>query len=158
MTLKQTLWRLDTCECVIIIEVDDSDVNSTVIFKRMDKICSDHINTARQVGNRILYSKLMEENQRKNRVRSAFITELNQVASETISRSGTVQRELKPNVEFNYTFTGNPLTEGGRDIEVELTDAVTKDAIPISNSDVLRVQNRIDNLGVDRRRVVIRRG
>ena len=101
MTINTTRWSPDTCACVIEYTWDDSVPDSSRVHTLGNIInkCSDHSS----LSNANVYTALTEENPRKNITKQHILDNSPTTALYDIVNGN---RQLKPNIFFNYSFSG----------------------------------------------------
>jgi hypothetical protein len=134
------------------------DDNDSYRIKEMNNVCQYHTQVFTELGQGLLYDKLLEENQRKNIVYDSFVNEIKGLTEISTLDDGSKIKALKRNIRFDYSFTGNALDTKGRDLEVEFKDVNTQRKIKIENIDLTKVKNRIGNKGIDNAKVKVRTG
>ena len=98
--INETTWTPDTCNnCSYTYEWDDSVPADQRVhtFKRIDKSSPDH----QGLSGAAQYARVLEENQRKNKVDGQLRTISNMV---TTDENGSVI--YKPGVGFNFAWSG----------------------------------------------------
>jgi hypothetical protein len=159
MVLKTTTWTPDTCGCTLSYEWDDDgndNVDKVHTFKQVDRVGVEHIDVDTQLGHEELFNKVKEENNRKNKIYKVFIEEVDDIAGLITQKDGSQIRQLLPNIDFEYTFTGSALDTGGRTIEIGFNDTTGKRPIIIKPADITKVETRMDVEGVNRNKVIIK--
>lgn len=108
MKINTTRWSPDTCKCVIEYDWDvdlpaDQRIHTP---SNIVKDCPEH--SGLTVGN--LYTKILDENQRKNKFYGEII-KLANVGEDVTQEDGTVVRQMKRGISFNFNFDINRVLE-----------------------------------------------
>lgn len=119
MVIKQTTWTLDTCGCTATYEWDDDGidgVDKTITFHHMDHVCPQHTDIGIALADNVVFNKVKEENERKNKLYRAYIEEAPTDLTEQVTKKdGTIATQLKSTIDFEYSFAGSGLDTKGRD-------------------------------------------
>ncbi len=100
--INVTRWRPDTCKCDIEYSWDtevpqDERVHT---WSKTNKLCPAHINLTGKAH----YDKVLEENQRKNKVHGLVLDNVSALVDEKTQDDGSTVKELKPRVKFGWSF------------------------------------------------------
>jgi hypothetical protein len=100
--IKKTRWRPDTCGCEIEYEWDDSLSQEKRVHtpSQIIKKCEFHQDMLNKNEH---YTKVLEENQTKNRVWGKLL-EISTLTADKVSEDGETHKELKPNITYNWSF------------------------------------------------------
>jgi hypothetical protein len=98
-------WSPDTCDCVFDYQWDDSVPAEQRVHTIKDVVhaCPDHLITSTNKANH--YDVVIGENVRKNKVHGQLL-ELPDMAGEVLQDDGTMIRNFKKGIGFNFHFTG----------------------------------------------------
>ena len=97
--LKVTLWRPDTCSCVVEYEWDDAVKEDARVhsFKRFAARCPAHASDQNMDG-------CLERNRRKNRLLDLAVENIAELAETKLTDNGVFVKSLKPGVSFDWSF------------------------------------------------------
>lgn len=159
MVLKRTRWTFDTCDCIITYEWDDNgnDQEKKVhTLYGVNRICDAHKIVHNTLGATELFNKTREENTRKNKVLKCLIESSNDLGKTETDKAGNIIVVVKPNLDFEYEFTGSPLDVGGRTLEVKFKDVNTGTSVKPAPADEDKAKGEMTKGGVDPTKVVIK--
>ena len=110
--IKITTWRPDTCGCELEYEWDDTTTgdNRVHTFKRATRQCPAHAG----LTPKNCYNNTLDENKRKNILFGEILEKMPSVVQEKLQADGTKTKELKPGLEYKWSFDAN------RNLEVDL--------------------------------------
>ena len=138
--IQITRWRPDTCKCSIEYSWDDSlEIKDRVhSAHRVVSACAAHVEIPDKFSH---YSVLTDENSRKNKFLSAIIENIPEARIEKTQEDGTVVKELKPGLEYSYSF------DADRNLIVDLKgfpEKAKSDALGIAQTafpDKIQIEN-----------------
>lgn len=101
MAIKTTTWALDTCDCVIEYQWDDSlpPDQITTTPSNVVKKCTFHSSLS---NNTTFFNTLLEENPRKNIAYQHILDN----GPTTLYDIVNGNRQIKPGVSINFTWSG----------------------------------------------------
>ncbi len=111
-------WQPDTCGCVLEYTWDDAENQSTRVHTptRIVKACPAHIS----MGKDAHYSKVLDENQRKNKAHGLILESMPELVDEVVLDDGSKVKKLKNGIEFKFAFDAN------RKLQISLTGITSK--------------------------------
>ena len=123
---KTTKWRPDTCGCEIEYQWDDSLSQEARIHtvSNVVKKCDVHSTTPSKEDH---YNKVLEENQRKNKVYGKLL-EIPTATVDVTQPDGSTIKDLKSTVKFDWSF------DVDRNLMVTLTGLNTSEKNSLKNS------------------------
>lgn len=134
--LKVTRWRPDTCECELEYQWDDTESEDirTHTIANVVKACSAH---ALVVDKTQHYSKVLDENQRKNIVLGEILEKVPSAVEEVEQEDGTIVKKLRRGKEYKWSFDEN------RNLIVDLVGFTSQEKLAVKGLTDVRFPNKV---------------
>lgn len=101
--LQTTRWKPDTCQCILEYEWDDQESSETRTHKGKTIISACKAHEGETDPGKI-YSKIIDENTRKNIVFGEIIENIPALVEEVTDKHGQPVKQLKSGIEYDFSF------------------------------------------------------